>query len=281
MPRAALNHLAPGPQFVTTWAYDPPGGGPRFDGRLESNVVTIHDARPLVSELALDIHGFTLLAHHSAVNDFWDDDELRTVYFPEAEALACAATGATSARVFDHTLRRRASQRPPLDGTGGSFAAVREPVGRVHVDYTPTSAPTRLRQVCGPGEAEHRLQRRYAIIGLWRPTGAQPLRDAPLALCDARSLQAGDLVRNRLVYRDRIGETYIGRHRAAHRWYWFPQQRRDDVTVFKHFDSAALDARGSTIAAAAPHTAFEDPATPADAPPRESVELRVLVFFDA
>ncbi len=280
MPRAVLQHLAPGPPYVTTWAYDPPGGGARFDGRLESNEVTVRDARPLLQDLSLDAQGFTLLQHRSAVADFWDDAELRAVYFPEAEALACKATGASSARVFDHTLRRRAPHRPPLDGVGGSFAAVREPVGRVHVDYTPASAPMRLRQCCGPAEAERRLQRRYAIIGLWRPTAAQPLLDAPLALCDARSLHAGDLVRNRLIYHDRVGETYAGRHRPTHRWYWFPHQRRDEVILFKHFDSAALDGRGSAIAAAVPHTAFEDPETPADAPPRESIELRAFVFFD-
>jgi hypothetical protein len=28
----------------------------------------------------------------------------------------------------------------------------------------------------------------------------------------------------------------------------------------------------------APHTAFADPTTPPDAPPRESIELRTLVF---
>jgi len=28
-----------------------------------------------------------------------------------------------------------------------------------------------------------------------------------------------------------------------------------------------------------PHSAFVDPSTPAGAPPRESIELRTLVFF--
>ena len=278
--RALLNHMSPGAQSVTTWAYDPPDGGPRFDGVLESNVVTIHDARPLVNDLSLDVQGFALLAHASAVRNFWDESELREVYFAEAEALACAAAGATSARVFDYTLRRRALHRPSLDGAGGSFAAVREPVGRVHVDYTPTSAPARLRQVLAAAQAEQRLVRRYAIVGLWRPTIAQPLLDAPLAVCDARSLHSGDLVRNRLVYPDRVGETYACRYRSTHRWYWFPRQRRDEVIVFKHFDSAAVEAANPAIAAAVPHSAFDDPDTPACAPPRESIELRAFVFFD-
>ena len=29
-----------------------------------------------------------------------------------------------------------------------------------------------------------------------------------------------------------------------------------------------------------PHTAFDDPSKPADAPLRESIELRLLVFYD-
>lgn len=274
---ASLNYLAPMAEPLRTYTYDPPDGGPRFNGRLVAHRMTIRDARPLRASLALDRQGFVLCDHASAVRDFWDEDELRAVHYAEVERLVRDLTGAKRALVFDHTLRRRAPHRPPLDGTGGSFAAVREPVGRVHADYTPASAPARVRQLLGDAEAAAALARRYVIVGLWRPTLSEPLLDAPLAVCDARTVAPGDMVPNELVYRDRRGETCVGRHSPGHRWFWFPLQVRDEVIVFKNFDSAA---GRDGIAGVVPHTAFDDPQTPADASPRASVELRAIAFFD-
>lgn len=283
--RAALNYLAPrphgAPAFVTTYAYDPPSGAPRFDGELQSHEVAIHDARPQRSALGLDVQGFMLLDHASAVQDFWDESALREVHYAEAEHVVRELTGARCAKVFDHTLRRRAPGRPPLDGSGGSFAAVREPVGRVHADYTPRSAPARVRAVLGEREAAACLAGRYVIVGLWRPTIATPLLDAPLALCDARTLGPDDLIPNRLIYRERTGETYIGRHSPGQRWHYFAHQRRDEVIVFKHYDSAQPQpGRGpGAVAAVAPHSAFEHPHTGPNTPLRASLELRVLAYF--
>ena len=275
---AALNYLAPMREPARTYTCDPPAGTPRFNGRLEPHRMTIQDARPIRAGLSLDVQGFVLVDHASAVRDFWNEDELRAVHYGEAEALVRAATGARRALVFDHTLRRRAPGRPPLDGSGGSFATVREPVGRVHADYTSVSARDRLQLLLGAAEAADRLRCRFAIVGLWRPTNPQPLLDAPLAVCDARSVGASDMVPNDLIYPDRRGQTCIGIHNPGHRWFFFPAQRRDEVIVFKNFDSAA-GTRG--IAGVVPHTAFDDPTAPADAPRRESIELRAFAFFDA
>jgi hypothetical protein len=268
--RTTLNFLAPMDGPVRTYTFDPPDGGPRFNGRLAGHAVEVHDGRPLRGQLGLDGAGFTLADQASAVHDWADEAEVRATAYAEAEDLLCALTGARQARVFDHTLRRRQPHKPPLDGAGGSFAAVREPVGRVHADYTPWSAPARLQAVLGDAAAAC-LARRYAIVGLWRPLNDEPLRDAPLAMADARSVSPGDMVTNELVYPDRRGETYIGRHNAAQRWFWFPEQTRDEVIVFKNFDSGT----GQVV----PHTAFDDPGAPIDAPPRRSIELRAFVFY--
>jgi hypothetical protein len=261
---------------VHTYAYDPPGGGPRFDGVLEPHPVSIADARAVAPACSLAGAGFTLRRHASAVRDFWDESQLLDIAYPEAEALACELTGAAHARAFDHTLRRRAAGRPPLDGSGGSFAAVREPVGRVHLDYTPESAPWRVRQVLGDEAGTRVAAGRYVIVGLWRPILREPLLDAPLALADKRTVRRDDLVPNDLLYRERRGQTYAVRHNAGHRWFWFPRQRRDEVTAFIHYDS---EAAGGDVPGAAPHTAFEDSSTPPGAAPRESLEMRVIAWF--
>ena len=274
---APLNYLAPTREPLHTYAYDPPGGAPRFNGRLEAHTVPITDARALYADGRLGPQGFTLCERPSAVLDFDDTGQLTTIGYAEAEALVRELTGARRAIVFDHTLRRRAPGRPPLDGLGGSFAAVREPVGRVHADYTPWSARERLRKVLGEAAAAAAMQRHFLILGLWRPLNAEPLLDAPLALADARSLRPQDLVPNDLIYLDRRGQTLAITHHPDHRWCWFARQRREEVTVFKHFDSRPPEGGGVGMAA---HTAFEDPGTPVDAPPRRSVELRAFALFD-
>ena len=137
---ASLQYVAWQAQPLHTYAYDPPGGAKRFNGTLVGHAMPIHDARGPDHDGELQGRGFMLVAQRSDVPDFHVERELIATAYPEAEALVRQITGAPHARVFDHTLRRRAAHRPTLDGLGGSFAAVREPVGRVHADYTPMSA---------------------------------------------------------------------------------------------------------------------------------------------
>ena len=274
---APLQYVAPQAQPLRTYAYDPPDGAPRFNGTLVAHAMPIHDARGLDHGGGWQGMGFMLVEHRSDVLDFHAERQLIATGYPEAEALVRQVTGAPHALVFDHTLRRRAAHRPPLDGLGGSFAAVREPVGRVHADYTPMSGPLRLKQALGEAVARRAMRGRYLIIGLWRPLLSEPLQDAPLALADARSVTRDHLMPNDLVYPERRGQTYAVRHDPAHRWYYFAGQTRDEVTVFVHYDSArALDA----VTGACPHTAFEHPQTPAGATPRQSIELRALAWYE-
>ncbi len=274
---APLRYVAPQAQPLRTYAYDPPHGAQRFNGTLVEHTMPIHDARGLSLNIELCGTGFMLTEHRSDVRRFDSDPEIIDVGYLEGETLVRQITGAPYARVFDHTLRCRAAHRPPLDGMGGSFAAVREPVGRVHADYTPMSAPLRLRHVLGEEAPARAMRSRYLIIGLWRPLLREPLQDAPLALADARSIRRDELMSNDLVYPDRLGQTYAVQHDTAHRWYYFADQTRDEVTIFVHYDSArALDA----VTGACPHTAFEHPQTPVGATPRQSIELRALAWFE-
>ncbi len=137
----------------------------------------------------------------TAVTDFYDELQLRDTYYPEAEALVKQATGASRVVVFDHTIRRR---EPKVeDRTPG---IPRQPVTRIHGDYTELSGPQCVRDLMG-AEAAELLTRRFAIVNVWRPIRG-PLQDAPLAVCDATSLADGDLVAQDLICRDRTGEIY-------------------------------------------------------------------------
>jgi len=96
----------------------------------------------------------------------------------------------------------------------------------------------------------------------------------PLAVADARSVAAGDLIISERRYPHRIGQTYRLRHNPSHRWFYFPQMRRDEALVFKVYDSAT-DGRARFT----PHTSFNDTATPPGSPPRQSIEVRTFAFF--
>jgi hypothetical protein len=266
---ATLNYLAPMAERPRNYTFEPPASVPRTNSVNEAHIVPIHDATAIAEEVSLDREGFAVLHQRSAVKDFWDEDELRRVYYPEVQRVVAEATGASEVFIFDHTLRRR------VRGTDDRAPDVpRQPVGRVHVDHTATSGPQRVRDFFGD-DAARLLRGRVQVINLWRPIRG-PLRDAPLAVCDAGSVAAGDLVPSDLVYRDRVGETYAVTYNPSHRWFYVSEMQPDQALLLKCFDSAT-DGR----ARFAPHTAFEDPTAPQNVLPRESIEIRTLVFHPA
>ncbi len=263
---APLAYLAPMAERPRNYTYDPPPGVPRSNSTAETHVMPVFSVRPLERDISLDGEGFVLLRHNSIVRDFYDDEEVRRVYYPEAEHVLTEATGAKRVFVFDHTVRRRVTGG--VDRTPGT---PRQPATRIHVDHTVKSAPQRVRDFLG-AEAEDWLRGRMQVINLWRPIRG-PLRDAPLAVCDALSVASEDLVPSDLIYRDRVGEIYAVRFNPNHRWFYVPDMQPDEALLLKCYDSAT-DGR----ARFAPHTAFEDPTVGVDVLPRESIELRTFVF---
>jgi hypothetical protein len=266
---AQLHYLAPMAERPRTYTYEPPAGVARSNSAHETRTVPIHDARPVASEVSLDREGFAVHRHRSAVHDFYDDDEVREIYYPEAQQVLTELTGADRVFIFDHTQRRRLNG--VVDRAPGT---PRQPATRVHVDHTAKSGPQRVRDLLG-ADADELLRGRVQVINLWRPIRG-PVRDAPLAVCDARSVASGDLVPSDLVYPDRVGEIYAVTYNPAHRWFYVPQMQEDEALLLKCYDSAT-DGR----ARFAPHTAFDDPTAPADVAPRESIEIRTLVFHAA
>jgi hypothetical protein len=265
---ATLNYLAPMAERPRNYTFDPPPGVPWSNTEHEAHLVTIHDVRPVASQVSLDREGFAVLQQQSAVHDFWDEDEIRRTYYPEAERVIAEMTGASRVFIFDHTLRRR------VKGTEDrAKGAPRQPATRVHVDHTANSGPQRVRDFFGE-DAERLLRGRVQVINLWRPIRG-PLRDAPLAMCDVESVAPEDLVASDLVYQQRVGETYAVTYNPSHRWYYVPEMQPHEALLLKCYDSET-DGRARFL----PHTAFVDPTTPEDAPPRESIELRTLVFHE-
>jgi hypothetical protein len=268
---AELNYLGPTHERPRYYAYTPEANDAPSVMPLEPHRMQIHDLRPIAHELSLDTQGFALVEQPSAVKDFWDDDEVRRVYYPEAERIIREATGASRVFIFDHLQRRRVDGVADRSGPN----APRQPAGRVHVDHTDRSGPQRVRDLMGD-EAEELLRGRVQVINLWRPILSEKLLDAPLAVCDSRTVDADDLIPSDLVYRDRKGETYSVKYNPHHTWYYAPEMRRSEALLLK-----IADTRTDIPARFMPHTSFTDPNTPRDAPRRESIEVRTLVFHPA
>ncbi|UYN97013.1 MAG: hypothetical protein KIT25_08820 [Enhydrobacter sp.] len=263
---APVNYLAD--LSVKPVTYNPPigTGMPRREGNYRFFEVRVHDARPIAGDLSLDRQAFKLVAHASRVRDFHDLDEVKGAYYAEVEALVRRETGASKVVIFDHTIR---------NADRGVEKGVRTPVQSVHNDYTEKSGPQRVRDLLPADEAEARLKKRFAQYNVWRNIAPEPVEMMPLGLVDSESIGPRDLAVCDLVYADRTGEIYQGVYNPDHRWYYFPRLTRDEAVLIKGYDSLR-DGRARFSL----HSAFTDPTSPADAAPRQSIEVRTFAFFD-
>ena len=261
---ARLNYLAEATPKPINYAYDPLCVPPR-SGKHLAQTVAIRNGRELLSKFSLDANGFVLTAHETAVKDFYNPEEVKSVYYPEVERLIKRVTGAERVAVFDHIVRN------PVFAERGEKGA-RSPATFVHNDYSFKSAPRRVRDLL-PEEAHRLLKNRFAEINVWRAIRG-PIESSPLALCDARSLDEEDVVPMDLLYRDRVGEILGFLYNPRHRWYYFPRMERNEAILLKCYDSMD-DGRARFTA----HTSFDDPNSPPNAAPRESIEARALVFW--
>lgn len=234
---------------------------------FEDREVIIQNARHLDPPASLDREGFTLQEHRTTVGDFYHLESEQAQYEAEITDLVLSASGGSDVFVFDHTLR---SDSAEVRGLRTS----REPASVIHNDYTDASAQKRVLDLLDAGEAKQRLKHRFAIVNVWRSIRGT-VWNSPLTCCDATTLVPEDLVASERRAHDRIGELELATWNSDHRWYYYPEMTTTEALLIKTFDSS-LDGRATRTI----HSAFHNPRAPADAPPRESIESRMLVFFE-
>ena len=272
------------------------GPGKAFKQKdYERNVFNI---RGKEQEFTTDNSGFAVYNKSAKEKLFVDDAAVRNGYYPEVEELIKKThSGVKKIYVFDHTIRRRTKDSP------------RQPVQQVHVDQTPEAAAARVRRHL-PDEADELLKGRYQIINVWRPI-ENPATDFPLAVIDWRTTSPEDFIPVDLMYPKRAdsvmddddrgkekvpdessydsiesyevkGETLGVAPNDKHKFYYMKDMTPDEVMLLKCFDSrgSGLETGVDGIALRTPHTAFIDPDTPKDAPGRQSIEVRCLVFYE-
>ncbi len=279
---------------------------------LEEREMPVLDARGLApgGQPMLAANAFELVPRPMADPglDFLDHDAVVGAYYPECAEIVRAATGAATVAAFDHNIRSASGKSGKRRIAGGQ--QVQGPAHLVHGDYTLTSAPQRLRDLARPptlndtyrkalpegrtlldaDAVEEAVERgRFAIINVWRNIAREPVATRPLALCDAASVRPEELVVFEIHYGDRVGENYFAKHDPRHRWVYWSAMTREEALLIKQWDSAGELARTKGAKADAEgagrpstfsfHSAFEDPATPPDAPDRWSIEVRCAVLY--
>jgi hypothetical protein len=259
---------------------------PDDDQHIAGSIVAvdIYDARTAELPPWADC-GFQLMQHHSAVDDWTDDEEIASVHYAEVEGLARDLTGCDFALVSDHVKRTAARDKRPRE---------QAPVRLVHSDFAAgydAIVRAAYRDVHGRGAAtlaragltadDIAAARRIVMVNFWRNLG--PVRVAqPLAFCDARSVMPAE--GRPFPYTGYVagGRVFDALAVVApdppdrHRWFTFSGLASDEVVGFRTYDTD-LVAAGQTYFT--PHSAFLDPSVPDDAPPRFSIELRVMCLF--
>lgn len=233
----------------------------RMGGLAQSRVI-IADGNPRSGLFSLDREGFSFLHSPSSVQNFEDDAEVEDVYYKEIRSMVAAATGALEVEIFDHTIRVTDPE-----------TSYRRPASHAHNDYTEKSGPSRLRDMIGDVRADGWLQDRLVQINVWRPI-SEPVLQMPLALMDASSMDDNDLVTTEIInerQNGRVGQIYSVVNAPGQRWYYFNEMMKSDAILIKGYDSET-DGR----ARFSPHSAFSDPNSAVDAPPRRSIEVRTF-----
>ena len=278
---------------------------------MERVSVPIQDARPRGAACTLERNGFEHRARplRDPKLNFLQHEPVIQHYYAECADLVRDVTGATQVFPFDHNVRSAQGKKSRTRIDGGQ--EVQPPAHVVHGDYTLTSAKQRLRDLAAPrandtlrpflAERESLIppalaervlagSGRFAIINAWRNIAETPVAVHPLAMCDAQTVDPGDLVVFEIHYADRVGENYFARYAPRHRWYFYPALTRDEVVLIKQWDSAGplAQSQGERSDASNPeapctfsfHSAFREPEGEADLPDRWSIEVRCVVIYE-
>ena len=236
----------------------------------------------------MDKLGVSLAHLESNCGNFYDAAEVERVFYPEIEELLLDFfPGATDALVYNHDVfdkdyegDRTEDQDNKNPGVNAQYANI------VHNDLNDNSGRVRCRELLTKNlrnfgrtqhyteaEADEKMLRRFMSINLAKPM--ETVQQFPFVLCAWPSFADQPYINNYRIYDDRVGETTRFTYRPEHEWYWIPQQKPNEVSMLKCYDSLT----DGSVSRYSFHTACVDPTVPRDAPCRKNVVVRSYVFF--
>ena len=240
------------------------------------------------SSECMDKLGVALAYCESKCKSIYDAAEVERVFYPEMEKLLLEFfPGATDALVYNHDVfdkdyqgDRTEDQARKIPGVNANYAYI------VHNDLNDNSGRVRCRELLTRNlrnfgreqhyteeQADAKMSRRFMSINLAKPI--ETVEQNPFVLCAWPSFADQPYITNYRVYDDRVGETTRFTHRPNHEWYWFPQQKPNEVSMLKCYDSVT----DGSVSRWSFHTACIDPNAPQDARCRKNVVVRSFVFF--
>jgi len=227
--------------------------------------VDVHDARPWLEsgEVGLDSTGFTLTTNQTACADFRDEKVIESVYLPEMCDLVRRLTGADAAYPYGHLVRTET----PVDFNDG-YARF------VHCDYNVKRIEEMSHDVLRKHGVEPGEGQTYAWFNTWQPFD-NPAVNNPLAFIDARTLPCEDVIDYYYTGRNRDSLVAAPVYSPDDRWCYFPEMNTEEVIVLKQ-----MDQRPDRVVYC-PHTSFDNPVAGESAPPRRSIETRIVAVFQA
>jgi hypothetical protein len=268
--QAPINYLEDG-VLDSVW-YS--GDSSRSKMPLRTEYMKIQDMRPHVAECSLNREGFCLVSAPTKVKNFRDPEEIKSVYMKELEEAVKRATGAKRVIVQAGGVVRLNERSPEYGAKGTTY-----PGRYAHVDYSDESGPQLASNALPPEERDTWMRGRVMVVNTWRALSTPP-QDAPLAVCDARSVDRGDLIISHIVLGPPGAEgfrvqTNMVAYNPNHHWCYFSGMNRNELLLFRGYDS---DPAHFTRV---PHSAFDDPSAGPDAAPRESIDIRAIAYFGA
>ncbi|MDE0808773.1 MAG: CmcJ/NvfI family oxidoreductase [Alphaproteobacteria bacterium] len=226
--------------------------------------VEVHNARPRIAfgEIGLDQTGFALSTNKTTCTDFRDSDVIKRDYLPEMRDLVCRLTGASAAYHYSHLVRTE----KPVNFNDG-YARF------VHCDYNVRRIEEMSLGVLKDHGIAVKEGQKFAWFNTWQPFD-NPAINNPLAFIDANTLPREDVIDYFYTGNNRDSLVAAPIYSPDHRWCYFPEMTTEEVIVLKQMDQRP----GRVVYC--PHTSFDNPLVGDDAPPRRSIETRIVAVFD-
>jgi len=257
-----------------TLFYEADEGGPRA-----FVPVVVRDGRK-ETDLTLDNASFELCRHETSLEneDFYDQTTIEKLYYEEMADFLKSATGASAVQIYHHQVRNPSRNNGSALNVNTSVQAYAD---RIHLDTEPIGCVEtfkRFTDVIGDPDLK---KGRFVVLNAWRNISDIPIQRDHLAVLDDRSTVKPDDYITGDFFGNKHGVDYCVSqyllncvNSRQHRWYYFPKMTKDEVILFKMFDSDTSKEGRFCF-----HTAFTDPGIKRQVPCRESIEIRTFLYF--
>jgi len=274
--------------------------------------VFISDARNSEPPKTLNDNGFELFPHETTLDtiEFYDDEKVRTKYYPELATALQHLTGATRVVPVVHSVRNKDLNfffdkvgvgKSNSQANRGTTANLAEFVELVHCDNSWFMGEEAMFNFLHKqdGEIMDHKTKRYQIVNVWRNIRDDPITkfNHPLACLDSSTLNLPEDCVQTVTELPKLQG-----HKSYHEWFWYKDMRKEEMLVFTRWDSRGtpapdvVDSKGNVLSChglpgdqlgvSTFHSAFslENPmvkyldsyATPG----RESIDTLCMLVFD-